>query len=216
MDNISGVIFDVDGTLLDSMHIWERVEIDYLESQGITPRPGMNELLRSYSEMEVAIYFRAEYGVKESVEEIIASRHRLISDFYFNRATLKSGVIPVLDALRARGIRMCVATATDKSLIVPALRHCGVHDFFGKVFTCGEERTSKSSPDIFIRAADFLGTDVCNTLVVEDALYAIVTAKRAGFPVAAVYDLSADDQQDEIKELCDYYWLYLDEMLKVL
>ena len=140
----------------------------------------------------------------------------MLMDFYHNIAAPKAGAIRVMEAMRARGIKMCVATATDRPLAEPALRRCGMLKYIERIFTCGEENTSKTSPDIFLNAAAFLGTDAGETLVVEDALYAVRTAKNAGFPVVAVYDRSSDDLQDQIKSLCDYYFASLEEMPAVL
>ena len=210
-NNIKGAIFDADGTLLDSMPVWKNVAVDYLVSRGATPRPDLNDNLLAIGGHEIPRYFQAEYGLRESVDVIKRGIHKLLEEFYFYKAPLKEGVIPVLNMLREHGIKMCVATATDRHLIEPALRRCGLLEYFGRVFTCGEEKTSKSSPDIYIRAAAFLGTDISDTLVFEDALYAMKSAKSAGFPVAAVYDLSAIDKQDDIKELCDYYLISWDK-----
>ena len=216
ISKIKGIIFDADGTLLDSMPAWGNVEAEYLRSLGVEPRPDLREALRSLGGHEVANYFQTEYGVRKSAAEMSAGIYALMGVFYSNDVKLKSGAAPLLDKLRAMGMKMCVATATDRYLIEPALRRCGILEYFEKVFTCGDEQTSKSSPDIFIRAAAFLGTDISETLVVEDAMYAMRSAKGAGFPVAAVYDLSADNQQDAIKALCDYYYETLDGMLEDL
>ena len=210
---IKGAIFDADGTLLDSMWMWARVEIEYLISLGIDPRPDLRDVLLSLGGHEVAAYFRTEYGVRKTAEEMNAGMYKLMGEFYKNKVVPKTGVMEVLNRLRGAGVNMCVATATDRYLIEPGLRRCGLLRYFGKVFTCSEENTSKSSPDIFIRAAAFLGTRVSETLVIEDALYAVRSAKGAGFPVAAVYDLSSDNQRNEIEGLCDYYFTTFDEML---
>jgi len=216
MTDIKGVIFDLDGTLLDSMQMWRNVEENYLRSLGVTPPPDLSLIVRSLSSVEEAEYFRADLGVSLSVEEIVDGRNRMIEDFYFYEARLKEGVVPVLEALSKRGIKMCVATATERDLVEPAMLRCGIMKYFERIFTCDEEETSKTNPEIFYRAATFLGTEVSGTLVVEDALYAMKSAKKAGFQVAGVYDLSADDQQEEIKELCDYYWDTLNDMLAIL
>jgi len=213
---IKGAIFDMDGTLLDSMPIWFTIEADYLKSLGITPRSDLNETLRALSGLETARHFQAEYGVRKTTQQIEAERNAMLEDFYFNKAPLKEGVVPALERLKARGVRMCVATATDRPLAEPALRRCGIICYFDRIFTCGEESTSKSNTDIFMRAAGFLGTGISDTLVIEDALYAMKSAKKAGFPVAAVYDRSYEDRTDEIKALADFYFITMDEMLEFL
>lgn len=203
--NIRGAIFDIDGTLLDSMPIWGSVAGDYLRSCGCVPRPNLNDELRDLGGHQLAWYFQTHYGIRDSAARIHGAIGRLLEDFYYNVAQLKDGAVQLLESFRAAGIRMCAATATDRHLIARALERCGVVGYFGRIFTCGEERTSKSRPDIYLRAADFLGTGVRETLVFEDALYAIRSARGAGFPIVGVYDASADDQQDEIKALCDCY-----------
>lgn len=206
MADIRGAIFDVDGTLLDSMPIWDSVASDYLVSRGKTPRPNLNEELRKIGGHQMPDYFRAEYGITETATQIQEAMGELLENFYYNIAPLKDGVVNVLESFRGKGIAMCAATATDRYLIEPALQRVGIFGFFERIFTCGEELTSKSSPDIFLRAAAFLGTGIGETIVFEDALYAIRTVKKAGFPLVAVYDKSASRHQDEILDLCDRYY----------
>ena len=212
MKKYKGAIFDIDGTLLDSMPIWDNVAVIYLESRGVKPRPGLNDELLKLGGHEIPQYFRVEYGIKESVDEIKHAIQSLLEDFYHNAAPLKDGVISLLEELSSDGVKMCVATATDRYLIKPALERCGIIDFFERIFTCGEEKTSKNNPDIYIRAAKFLGTGISDTIVFEDALYAIKSAKKAGFAVAGVYDLAFLENQDEIKGICDYYFESLLEL----
>jgi len=212
--SIKGAIFDADGTLFDSMWMWYQVESDYIRRFENKQRADMAEVLRPKSILDVVEYLQTEYGAVKSVEEMTDEINAMMEEFYNGEVRLKSGVVPVLEALRARGVKMCLATATDRHLIEPPLRNAGILGYFTRIFTCGEEKTSKKRPDIFIRAAAFLGTDIKETLVIEDAPHAIKSAKSAGFPVIGVYDQTAEFCQDELRDLCDYYFVTLDEMLE--
>ena len=213
LDEIKGAIFDVDGTMLDSMRMWHDIEIEYLMKHGISGVDNWAEVRYEMSQAEVGEYFQKEYGIKKSVQEITAEKNAMLDEFYFNAAALKPGVVAFLEALKARGVKMCVATATDRYLIEASLSRVGIDKYFERIFTCNEERTSKSSPDIFIRAAKFLGTDVGETVVVEDASHAIRSAKSAGFKVMAVFDQSAAAHQEEIRAMSDYYYTSLDDLI---
>ena len=216
IDRIKGAIFDADGTMLDSMQVWHTVAADYLVSRARTPHPDLNDTLLGMGGHEIPLYFQNEYRLNDSVEDIQQGIHRLLEDFYYTKAPVKQGVIPVLEFLRARGIKMCVATATDRYLIEPALQRCGLLMYFERIFTCGEERTSKRSPEIYLKAAEYLGTEIAETLVFEDALYAVQSASIAGFPVVGVYDEHSDNDQEEIKRIGDYYVVTMDELLNIL
>jgi len=213
LNNIKGAIFDLDGTLIDSMWVWGDVAKRYVKSHGATPRPGFRETLRTMNTREEAQYYIDEYGVDLPVEEVMLGRDNMMLDFISNEVELKKGVLQVLDALKERGVKMCIATATERRLVEPSISRHGLSKYFERIFTCTEENTSKKYPDIYISAAEFLGTKANETLVIEDALYAMKTAKKAGFIIAGVYDKVSDDEQDEIKDVCDYYWKDMDEML---
>jgi len=213
MKNIKGVIFDLDGTLIDSMWMWGVVARRYLISQGAEPRADLESVLRSFNTVEEAMYYKTEYGVTLPPEEVIAGRNGMMMEFFCNEVQLKPDVLEFIKLMHEHGVKMCIATATERELVEPAVQRFSLPDYIERIFTCEEENTSKINPDIYIRAAEFMGTDIGNTLVVEDALYAMKTAKKAGFIVSGVYDLSSDDLQDEIEEVCDYYWKDLQEAL---
>jgi len=216
MLKIKGAIFDLDGTLVDSMWKWGEIAIDYIKSHGATPRPGFLEMLRSFNTVEEAQYFIDEYGVDLPIDEVIYGRDSLMLDFYKNEVKLKEGVLSVLELFSQRGVKMCIATATDRWLVEPVMERHNLYKYFDRIFTCTEENTSKSNPDIFIRAAKFLGSEISETLVAEDALYAMKSAKKAGFIVTGIYDKNAEDEQDEIKSNCDFYCINPGDMLSFL
>ena len=213
INSIKGAIFDMDGTLFDSMWMWHLVEAEYMSRFEEKPGRDFTEILRFLNMQEVTEFIRVEYGVVKAVEEVTSEVNAMMEDFYFRKVLLKPGVFSVLDMFRSRGIKMCVATATDRYLVEGALKKAEIFGYFERIFTCGEEKTNKKSPDIFNRAAAFLGTDNKETLVFEDALFPVKSAKNAGFPVVGVYDEAAVIHQDEIKALCDIYCLSMDEIL---
>jgi len=139
---MKAIIFDLDGTLLESMHIWRKQPYEW------------DSIAKAY-------------------------KHEVV---------LKPGVFEFLSALRQNGIRMVLATATDRHLMEPALHRNKIHGFFEEIFTCREVGSNKETPLIYHKALDFLGLDKQDVWVFEDAYYAIKTAKTAGFKVAAVHD----------------------------
>jgi HAD superfamily hydrolase (TIGR01509 family) len=206
MTEFKGAIFDMDGTLLDSMTVWDSVAAEYLKSQGIIPSDDVNAAVHAMSIQQVCEYFCSAYGLSLTLEEITCGINGMVEDFYFHKAPLKDGVSEALERLQKRGVKMCVATATDRYLVERALKRTGILAYFERIFTCTEAGAGKDLPDIFLQARDYLGTGLEDTVVFEDALYAIRTAKAAGFRVVALYDESARHQQDEIKGHADAYF----------
>ena len=207
---IRGAIFDVDGTLLDSMFIWDTIGETYLRSIGYQPKENLNETFKNMSLHQAARYYQTEYGVTQSIDEIMDGVNAMLERYYRFEVPLKPGVAELLERLRQDGVRLCIATATDRHLVEAGLDRCGVLSCFGEIFTCNEVGHGKDEPDIFEAALRFLGTEKSETVVFEDSLYAIRTAKETGFPVAAVYD-SHEKEQDKVRLLADIY-LKLEEM----
>lgn len=203
MNEMKGAIFDMDGTLLDSMHIWRTKGEDYLRARGLEPRAGANEATQYMSMAQIAAYFRKEYGVRDSERQIIDDLNRMVEEQYFHAVLAKEGAPEALERLARRGVRMCVATATDLPLVEAALRRTGLLPYFSAVFTCTGVGAGKDRPDIYCRAREHLGTAMSETAVFEDALYAVKTAKRAGFYVAGVYDYWEREKWDEIQAVAD-------------
>lgn len=203
--NIKGIIFDLDGTLLDSMFMWDTLGEDYLLKRGITPEKGLNEKFETMSMVQAAEYYQANYGITDSVEIIIDGVNRMIEDFYTNTVQVKDGVASMLKELQKCGMKMCIATAMDRYLVEAALKHNKINEYFSHILTCTEVGFGKDSPLIYEKALKKIGTSKEETLVFEDVAHAIETAKAAGFKVVGVYDKSAKKKQSQIKEMSDYY-----------
>lgn len=201
---IQGAIFDVDGTLLDSMSVWANIGADYLRFLGYEPRENLNETFKSMSLYQAACYYQSEYGVTLSTDEIIAGVNDRIGQFYRERAGLKPGVAGFLRQLREKGVKMCIATATDRPLVEAALERCGVLAYFSDIFTCFSVGHGKDEPVIYRTALEHLQTARVKTIVFEDALYAARTARRDNFVTAAVYD-AYEKHQAELRAAADLY-----------
>ena len=208
---LQGAILDVDGTLLDSMPMWDQLAARYLRSLGLVPEPDLNRKIKNFTVAEAGKYFQEHYGVKASVAEINTGVFQLARQFYVSEVPLKQGVQEFLALLAERRIPMCLATVTDADLVRGALERYGLLPYFKTIITC-RGVTGKDKPEIFLRAQAVLGTDREATYVFEDAYYAMVTARAAGFPVVAVEDASSAGDKDKIKKVADIYVHNLTEM----
>jgi len=201
---IKCAIFDFDGTLFDSMFIWDSVGEIYLRALGKEPMPSMREDVRALSLYQSACYFRREYDLPLSAEEIMAGINQTIEHFYIHEVLPKPGVVDFLEQMKGAGIPMCIATASERCQIEAALSRCGMAHYFDAIFTCSEVGHGKDVPVIFRKAMEHFGADRSSTVIFEDAIHAIQTAKADGFAVAAVFD-SSEKRQKEIRDLSDCY-----------
>ena len=201
---LKGIIFDFDGTLFDSMFIWETAGEVYLRSLGKEPEADLQKVLKPMSFLQSAGYLREQYHIPLSVEDIMDGINRTVEDFYFHTAQPKPGVNTFLEELHRRNIKMCIATATDRYQVEAALRRCGMRHFFSEIFTCTEVGCGKDRPEIFRKAMEHLQTDRSTTAVFEDAYHAAYTAKQDAFIVVGVYD-SHESRQRELSHLVDIY-----------
>lgn len=210
---LSGAIFDLDGTLLDSMPFWETVGSRYLTDRNILipDTEQFNLRLKTMTLTEAAEYFREEFGVAESVETICSQVTKMIEEDYRSHAPLKNGVLDMLDNMRQHGVHMCIATATDYELVEMALKRVGILNCFQFIVTCRQLHTTKNLPYIFDECMHRLGTPKQETIVFEDSLHSIITASKAGYPVVGVYDASAASEIEAIKPLCLQYLMGWDE-----
>ena len=212
---LQSAIFDMDGTLLDSMPMWQGLGPDLLRRFGAEPAPDLRDHLKALTLRQGAAYCREAYHLDASVEELVAMLEQRVEDFYHKEVRTKPGVDRFLSLLKMEGVWMYVATATDRRLAQAALRHAGIDGYFRGIVTSAEVASGKEeSPEIYERAMRRLQSNKKDTVIFEDALHAIRTAKAAGFRVAAVYDASAEADQAEIRGLADYYIRSFEEMFE--
>ena len=209
-DTMKAAVFDMDGTLLDSMPMWHTVSDKYLEGKGIQPPAGLWDNVKRLTEIETANYFISNFGIKDPIERICADFRSIIAFEYHNKLQLKDGAKELLQHLNSKGIPCVLATATNRPCVDACLARLGIAPLFTEVLTCLELDTTKKEPLIFERAAEICGALPSEAVIFEDALHCIRTAKNAGFAVCAVYDKSSDEiteppesDWDRIKKIAD-------------
>jgi len=205
MKKYGHAIFDMDGTIMDSMPAWKNLGKDYLIGKGIRAPKNLSEILSAMSMTESANYFRKEFGIIDCMEQIISDVNGLIEDKYRYEMPLKPYVKEYLSKLKRDGINMCVVTATPILLAKAALERLEVLQYFSFVVGCDEVGVGKSEPDSYYLAARKMRADVSDAVVYEDADYAMKTAKEAGFYTIGVYDESVGKSKEEMQLLCDRY-----------
>lgn len=212
---IKGAIFDVDGTILDSMKIWDEAGGRYLAALGLKAEENLHKTLFSMTIEEGAEYMKDRYGIRKSTEEISKGLLDVVRDFYFYEAMPKAGAAEVLELFKSKNLPMTVATSSDKEHIERAFERLGIKDCFMRIFTCSELGAGKTEPLIFEKAAELMGTSAENTYVLEDGLYAAETAKRAGFKTIGIYDDSSADDWEQLKSTVDFAVRDLREFNKI-
>ena len=210
---LQSAIFDMDGTLIDSMPMWRNLLNDYLRSQGRMAKGNLWEEIRPLTLEDTAVYFREVYKLHQSEERIVEEINERIAAFYQTQAKAKPGVDKFLSLLKMEGVWMYVATGTDRPFAEAGLKCAGLDGYFRGMITCQESGAGKDkSADIFERAMVRLRSNKKDTIIFEDSLPAIRVAKAAGFRVAGVYDADCPGDQDEIRAISDYYIRSFEEM----
>lgn len=202
---LKGAIFDADGTLLDSMSIWEQLGERYLATSGIAAKPELSAILAPLTLEESSRYLKAAYSLPDSVEQITAALTGLLRSFYRDEVALKPGVAEYLHRLREQQIPMIVASSGDKALLRAAFVRLQIDGYFPDILTCSELQTNKREPTIYRRAVQALGTAPQETAVFEDALYAIQSAQRVGLLTVAVADASNRAEAVRLRQTADYF-----------
>ena len=216
MLEIKGAIFDLDGTLVDSMYAWETVGSDYLKSIGKIPEEGFDKKIMAMSIADSIEYMRANYGVVGSDEDVISGLNNMIGHLYKTEIKTKPGIKEVLDFMEKTGVAKAVATANDRQMVEDTLEYNNISKYFKSIFTCNEVKKGKEFPDIYEIAMADLGTEKCNTVVFEDGIHAIRTCAKHGFRIIGMIEESNKSHIEEMKELCESTVEIKEDLLRII
>jgi HAD superfamily hydrolase (TIGR01509 family) len=189
---------------------------EYLKAKGIIPRENVDRTLKTMSLQQGARYLKREFSIPGSEDEIIDEIVAMIENIYLSKVPLKAGALPLLERLYEEKVRMCIATATENSLAKAALERLGALRYFDFILTCFDTGMGKDRQEFFLKALELLNTPKEETIVFEDALYAIKSAKAAGLLVVAVYDESFHEEREEIRVISDFYLDSLEDWEMIL
>ena len=212
LENIKAVIFDLDGTLVDSMWMWKDIDVEYLGRFGIEVPSTLQKDISGMSFSETAVYFKETFGIPDSVDEIKKAWNEMAFYKYTHDVPLKPGVLAFLKRLKAQGIRTGIATSNSKELVEAVVRSLNISDYFDEIHTSCEVAKGKPAPDIYLLVAECLSVAPEQCLVFEDIPEGILAGVRAGMKICAVEDEFSFSMTEEKKEMADYYIAHYDEV----
>ena len=204
-NDIEAVIFDLDGTLIDSMWVWEKVDEEYFARFNIEQPKEFNSEIEGRSFRETAEYFKSRFKIPRSIEEIEDDWNRMAWDKYEHEVPLKKGVMRFLEFLKKNKIKMGIATSNSRELVELVTKANGISDFFDNVCTATEVQKGKPEPDIYLMVAKGINKNPKKCLVFEVVVNGIIAGKRANMKVCAVYDESSKESTTKKIKYADYY-----------
>lgn len=207
-------IFDLDGTLLDSMGVWEQVDVDFLKKRGLPVPEGYGDAMRARGLEEAAVYTKRFFDLPDSVESIAGEWLSMVRSEYAHRVGLMPGAAEILSRYKSRGVKLAVATCSAKELVEPCLERLGILEYFDSICTAESVSRGKEFPDIFFLAASKLGVPPGECAVFDDVLPAVRSAKAAGMSAIAVFEPHSRHLSGEIRKIADRYIMNLNEALE--
>lgn len=216
LKDIKGAIFDMDGTLIDSMWVWQKIDIEYLSKRNITLPNNLKESIEHMSFSDTAIYFKNKFNLSDSPEDIQKEWLNMALSHYSNDVKLKPGAYEFLSLLKSKNIKIALATSNFHLLIEAALKKNNIYNFFDSISTTDEVKRGKDFPDIYLLSAQKLNLPPEKCVVFEDILSAVKGAKAAGMTVVGVHDLYSEYQKDDILNYADFYIDKYDELIEAV
>lgn len=212
LKNIKAAIFDMDGTLVDSLWVWNKIDLEYLEKRNISLPKDLKSYIEHLSFLETAKYFKGRFNIEDSIEDIMSEWTSMAYDKYAKEVKLKPGASAYISFLKSLGIKIGLATSNSQELLEVTLKNNNIYEYFDIICRTDEVLHGKDFPDIYLLAAERLGVSPEQCIVFEDILPAIIGAKAAGMKVVGVHDVNSEADASKIKEYADHYILKYEEL----
>ncbi len=209
---IKAVIFDLDGSMVDSMWMWRMIDIDYLGRFDIELPEDLQSCIEGMSFGETAAYFKKRFQIPDDIEKIKADWNQMAWDKYTYEVPLKEGVLDFLEYCKEQGIKMGIATSNSRKLVENIISVHNLERYFTCIMTGCDVEKGKPSPDIYLAVAKELSVEPKDCLVFEDIIPGILAGKAAGMQVCAVYDEYSRHQDEDKRRLADYYTYHFREL----
>lgn len=213
---MKAVVFDFDGTLVDSMEFWENLAKNYLSSIGVRATDDLNKTIEKLTVDEGIAYMKERFNIPKSVVEIKEEMDLLLVNYYREDVKLKPNVIELLERLKDKGIRIAIASLTDEKLIMSVLKRYDIDHYFQFIQTCENTGLSKDNEKFFKLVSENLNLEPKEIVVFEDSLYSMIAAKAAGLEVIGVEDYFAIKNLEKILEVTDGYVKNFNEFIEML
>ncbi len=212
LENITTVIFDMDGTLIDSMWIWPKVDEKFFEKEKIRLPKNLQKEIEGLSMHDTARYFLDNFPISYEVEELISLWNSMAEYEYQNEVDYKPGALHFLKELKRLGIKTGIATSNSRELVEAADKTLQFSKYIDCIVTSKEVPNGKPAPDIYLKVAGELGAKPENCLVFEDIPNGILAAKRANMRTCAIHDEFSKDLETEKRQLAEHYIFSYDEI----
>lgn len=213
LKDIDAVIFDLDGTLVDSMWMWEAIDVEYLARFGLEFPKDLQRSIEGMSFSETATYFKERFKLPDSLEQIKSDWNKMAWDKYLNEVPLKEGVRELLEYLKSKKIPAGIATSNSRELVDLIIDKHNIGEYFSSIRTSCEVEKGKPSPDIYLLVAMDLMVEPKRCLVFEDVIQGVMAGKNANMRVCAVYDKFSEKDEKQKIRLSDYYIRSMKEIL---
>lgn len=214
LKNVKACLFDLDGTLVASMHIWKEIDIEFLSRFSYDLPPTLQREIEGMAFIETAHYFKNRFNIPLSIEEIMDTWNQMAFQKYAEEIGFKEGAFEFIKLLRENGIRMAICTSNSRELVNAVGEHLGFIPYFDTIITSCEVGAGKPAPDIYLEAARRIGVLPEECLVFEDTMAGLLAGKRAGMRTCAIEDPFTADRRQEKIELADYYIIDYFEIMK--